>query len=297
MAAGRPVADVRPAAPSAGLRPSDGTLAVRGYAFPVNQVIASPERWARFLDDHVPGLTWLAATLREWGELPPGARRTWRVTVSASRAGDVSALAALNEDTGLLAVASLADQPPPFLGTPEVVRRVIGAHETVEQVFAQQPYFAVRRLPGFQRSVVVFDADAPSRPPGLRVARDGEWQALERLRHEADGVADEADVVDLAGPSQAGLVWVLTVGDVPKALFRVEGVSRRRVQVTDACVHPSARGGGLGAALLRGAANVARTEFARGVVLSVRADEAADRTAIRAGYQRVAIMDDVRLAQ
>lgn len=263
----------------------------------MTQLAASPDRWALFLDDHVPGLTWLAATLREWGELPPGARRTWRVTVSASRSGDVSAIAALHEESGLLAVAALPGQPPPFLGSPDDVTRVIGSHETVEAVFAGQPYFAVRRLPGFQRSVVVFDKDPPPRPQGLRVARDDEWQALERLRLESDGLADPKDAVDLAGPCQAGVVWVLTYADdVPKALFRVEGVSSRRIQVTDACVHPSVRGRGLGAALLRAAANVARTEYARGVVLAVPADEPADRTAKAAGYERAGLLDDVRLA-
>ena len=263
----------------------------------VSQIAARPDRWALFLDDHVPGLTWLAATLREWAELPPGARRIWRVTVSASRAGDVTALAALHEETGLLAVAALPGQPPPFLGAPDDVTRVIGSHETVESVFREQPYFAVRRLPGFQRSVVVFDRDPPPRPQGLRVARDDEWQALEKLRAESEGLADPGDAVELAGPCQAGLVWVIAFADdVPKALFRVEGVSSRRIQVTDACVHPSARTRGLGTALLRSAANVARTEFARGVVLAVPADEAADRTAKRAGYDRVGLLDDVRLA-
>ncbi len=263
----------------------------------MSQIAASPDRWALFLDDHVPGLTWLAATLREWGELPPGARRTWRVTVSASRQGDVSALAALHEETGLLAVAALPGYPPPFLGAPDDVTRVIGSHETVDAVFAQQPYFAVRRLPGYQRSVVVFDGEPPARPQGLRVARDDEWQLLETLRSESDVLPDLEDAVDLAGPCQAGVVWVLTYADdVPKAFFRVEGVSSRRIQVTDACVHPSARRHGLGAALLRSAANVGRTEYARGVVLAMPAHEAADRTATRAGYECVGLLDDVRLA-
>lgn len=263
----------------------------------MTQVSASPERWARFLDDHVPGLTWLAATLREWGELPPGARRTWRVTVSASRAGDVSALAALHEESGLLAVAALPGQPPPFLGTPDHVTRVIGSPGTVEAVFAQQPYFAVRRLPGFRRSVVVFDGEPVPRPRGLRVARDDEWERLEALRREAEGAGDPGDAVELAGPVQAGMVWVLAhADDVPKAMFRIEGVSSRRIQVTDACVHPSARRRGLGATLLRGAAQVARAEYARGVVLAVPEGDAAARTAARAGYTTVAELDDVRLA-
>lgn len=271
--------------------------APRGYPVPVSQVAATPERWALFLDEHVPGLTWLAATLREWGELPPGARRTWRVTVSASRSGDVSALAAMHEESGLLAVAALPGHPPPFLGAPDQVSRVIGAHETVEAVFQQQPFFAVRRLPGIQRSVIVFDGEPAARPKGFRLARDAEWQALEALRLEADGVEDPRDAVDLSGPAQAGSVWVLTYADdVPKAMFRVEGVSSRRIQVTDACVHPSARRKGLGAALLRAAANVGRTEYARGVVLAVPDDEPSQRTARRAGFEGVSLLDDVRLA-
>jgi GNAT superfamily N-acetyltransferase len=257
---------------------------------------ASPERWAAFLEDHVPGLTWLAATLREWAELPPGARRTWRVTASASRTGEVGALAALHEADGLLAVAATPGFPPPFLGTPETVRRLIGEPDTVEAVFAAEPWLAVRRLPGVRRSVVVFDGDAPPRPAGLRTARDDEWEILERMRRESDLAPDLAGAADLAGPCQAGLVWTLTVADLPQAMFRVEGVSRRRVQVTDACVHPSARGRGLGAALLRGAASVARSEYARGIVLAMPEDEPADRTAVRAGYRRVGLLDDIGLS-
>lgn len=263
----------------------------------MTQIATGPERWAAFLDDHVPGLTWLAATLREWGELPPGARKTWRVTVSASRSGDVSALAAMHEESGLLAVAALPDQPPPFLGAPDDVTRVIGAHDTVDTVFRQQPYFAVRRLPGFQRTVVVFDGESTPRPQGLRVARDDEWQTLEELRRVAEGAPDPQDAVDLAGPAQAGLVWVLAhADDVPKAMFRVEGISRRRIQVTDVCVHPAARHRGLGTTMLRAAANVARSEFARGIVIAVPSSDIADKMAKRVGYETVGLLDDVRLA-
>ena len=258
----------------------------------------TPERWARFLEQHAPGLTWLAATLLEWGELPPLARKSWRVTVHTSRAGEVSGIAALHAESGLLALASLPELPPPFLGEPESVKRLLGAPETLDQVFSAQPMLLLRRLPGFRRQVFLFDDEAPPRHPALVRAGAGAWDELEEFRREAAGSDDPVTPPELAGPVQRGLVWVLAneSGKGAGAMFRVEGVARRRVQITDACVAPALRGQGIGAALLRSAANIARTEYTRGAVIAVAVDDVAERTALRAGYTPVGFLDDVRLA-
>ena len=96
------------------------------------------------------------------------------------------------------------------------------------------------------------------------------WDELEEFRREAGGSIDPVTPPELAGPVQRGLVWVLAneSGQGAGAMFRVEGVARRRVQITDACVAPALRGQGIGAALLRSAANIARTEYARGAVIA-----------------------------
>ena len=258
----------------------------------------TPERWARFLEEHAPGLTWLASTLLEWGELPPLARKSWRVTVHTSRAGDVSGIAALHGESGLLALAALPGMPPPFLGEPELVTRLLGAPETLDAVFEAQPMLMLRRLPGFRRQVFVFDGEAPPRHPALERAGAEAWDELEEFRKEAGGSVDPVTPAELAGPVQRGLVWVLAQEDGAGAgaMFRVEGVARRRVQITDACVRPSLRGQGIGAALLRSAANIARTEYARGAVIAVAVDDIAERTTSRAGYTPAGFLDDINLS-
>jgi ribosomal protein S18 acetylase RimI-like enzyme len=257
---------------------------------------ASPDRWARFLDDHAPGLTWLAATLLEWAELPPFARKAWRVTASMTRAGEVSGLAALHDETGLLAVAATPDAPPPFLGEPDRVTRLVGDATTLAMVFEGVPMLAVRRLPGFARDVYVFDGDPMPRDPLLRRAKPEEWEALEQFRAAAAPDANPIVREELAGPTQRGLVWVLEGQDGVAGVFRVEGVSRRRVQVTDVCVHPDADARGVGEALMRSAAQIARVEYARGVVVAAASGETADVAALGAGFRKVGVLDDVRLA-
>jgi GNAT superfamily N-acetyltransferase len=256
----------------------------------------TPERWARFLDQHAPGLTWLAGTLLEWGELPPLARRAWSVTASTTRTGDVNALAAFHEESGLLVVAGTPDAQPPFYGDPEGVRRVLGAPESVETVFLGNPMLTVRRLPGFSRQVLTFDGDGAIRHPMLRRARPDEWQALEAFRTESDVERDPDALEDLAGPAQRGLVYVLEGEGGTAGMFRVEGVSRQRVQFADVYVHPSFRGRGLGTALLRSAAHVARSEYARGAVITMHHTAAGEKTGARAGFSAVGFMDDVRLS-
>lgn len=256
----------------------------------------SPDRWARFLEDAAPGLSWLAATLLEWTDLPPGARRAWRVTVSSTRDGDPTALAALHDQTGLLVVAAAPAQPSPFLGEPERVMRLLGEPQTLEDVFQAQPMLAVRRLPGFRRRVFLYDYDPPIPHPALRRARADEWERLDRLRRESDGMGDSEDSPDLAGPAQSGHLWLVEDDRGPVGMFRVEGISRKRVQLTDVGVHPRARGRGVGTALLRSAAYVARTEYALGAVLTLPDEESAVRAAERAGFAPGGVLDDVRLA-
>lgn len=258
--------------------------------------VGTPEKWARFLEENAPGLTWLAATLLEWGELPPFARRSWRVTVQTSRAGDVEGLGALHEETGLCVIAARAGLQAPFLGDADKVRRLLGAPESLDPVFKDQPMLLIRRLPGFRRQVFTYDGEAPARHPALQRASANAAEELEEFRKAADGNMDAVTPPELAGPVQRGLVWVLKGDSGPRAMFRIEGIARRRVQITDACVHPDFRGEGLGAAVLRSAASVARTEYARGAALAVPVGEGADATARRAEFTPAGFLDDVRLS-
>jgi ribosomal protein S18 acetylase RimI-like enzyme len=130
----------------------------------------------------------------------------------------------------------------------------------------------------------------------LRRAMPAEWEALERFRKSAWIDPDPVQPSDLAGPAQRGLVWLLEGASGVSGMFRVEGVSRRRVQVTEACIEPSVRGRGLGTELLRAAAHVARAEYARGLAMTLVPDEAAERTARRAGLLLGGTLDDVHLA-
>lgn len=257
----------------------------------------SPERWARFLEDHAPGLTWLASTLLEWAELPPGARRAWLVTAQATRAGDVEALAALHEASGLLAVAAKPGHPPPLFGESDRVHRLVGTPDTVEAVMASVPVLMLRRGPGVRSDVFTFDAETPpKRHPTLRRAEPGREAAVTALLDVASegggGVLD----ADVGGDLQRGALWTLERADGPVGLFRVAGVARRRIQVVDACVHPAARARGLGTALLQSVAHVARHEYARGAVVTAPASEAAQRTAARAGFTLAGALEDVRFA-
>src|SRR5205085_10802160 len=153
-----------------------------------------------------------------------------------------------------------------------------------------------RRLPGFRRQVFTCDGDGALRHPALRRARPDEWQALETFRAESEVEPDPQALEDLAGPAQRGMVYVLEGEGGVAGMFRVEGVSRQRVQFADAFVHPRFRGRGLGAALLRSAAHVARAEYARGSVLTMAHTAAGEKTGARAGYAAVGFMDDVRLS-
>ena len=65
----------------------------------------------------------------------------------------------------------------------------------------------------------------------LRKARRDEWETLERFRRESEVDPDPATLPELAGPSQRGLVWVLEGQDGVVGIFRIEGVSRRRVKI------------------------------------------------------------------
>ena len=254
------------------------------------------DRWARFLEDHAPGLTWLAATLLEWSELPPAAQRSWRVTVATTSGGDVAAIAAFHAESGVLAVAADRDAAPPVLAKPETVRRVVGTPGAVEAVFTALPMLAVRRLPGYRRLVMMHTAPHVERPAGLRKARPDESEELDHLREQAEVDVDPVAPADVSGATKRGLVWVLEreVGIV--GMFRVEGLARRRVQIADVCVPPPVRRQGIGTALMRAAAGVARTEYAGEAVMTILPGEAAERTARRAGYVVVGEEDDVRLA-
>lgn len=257
---------------------------------------SSPERWTRFLEEHTPGLTWLGATLLEWAEMPPAARRAWRVTVQESRSGEVTSLAALHDATGLLVLASLPDVPPPFLAEADRVVRVVGTTATVEAMFAESPHLLARRLPGTRRLVYTYDLDAPTPHVSLVRAPPGAWEDLERFRETSDGEPDPLTTPDLMGPAQQGLVWILVEEESIAGMFRIEGVGRRRVHVTDVCVYPTFREHGLGAALLRSAAHVARVHYARGTAIAVPESEAAARTAARAGYAPHEVIEDIRLS-
>lgn len=278
------------------------TLSLLSPTGPAVPTLNSPDRWARFLEDHAPGLTWLASTLLEWADLPPGARRAWLVTAQATRAGDVEALAALHEASGLLAVAALPGTPPPLFGEPERVRRVVGSPETVEATLTSVPVLMLRRGPGERRLVFVHDAEvAPPRHPDVQRARPGVEDSAEALRSLAgEGSAGFLDT-DLRGDVLRGSLFTLEQASSGRdrrllGLFRVDGVARRRIHVVDACIHPDAREDGLGSALLSSAAAVARTEYARGCVVTTPASDAAERTALRAGFTPAGLLDDIRFA-
>lgn len=270
------------------------------HTSPGNPTAMSPqtsaERWARFLEDQAPGLTWLAATLLEWSELPPGARRAWTVTIQASRAGEVSSLVAMHEETGVLAVAAVPGAPPPLFGEPSRVRRVLGTPEAVEALVAQVPELLLRRGPGVRRSVFVFDGEPRRRYPSVRRAPVTAVDALERFRARAGGDALSMTSGDLLGPVNQGHVWELLRENATAGMFRIEAVAARRVQVSDVCVDPALRGKGLGRALLESAASVARTEYARGCVVAAPADEVSERTARGAGFAPAGSVEDVQFA-
>ncbi len=257
----------------------------------------SPERWARFIEDHAPGLTWLASTLLEWAELPPGARRAWLVTAQATRAGEVEALAALHEGTGLLAIAAKSGTPPPLFGESDRVRRIVGSPETVEAMLNSVPVLMLRRGPGVRRLVFVYDGEnPPKRHPALRRAEPGSEPALDALRKLATEGGEGVLEADLAGGVQQGALWAVQRASGPVAMFRVEAVARRRIQVVDVCVHPDERERGLGTALLQSAAAIARAEYARGCVVTAPAAEAAERTAARSGFTPAGMLEDVTFA-
>ena len=218
------------------------------------------------------------------------------MTVSTSSGGDVNALSAFHAESGVLAVAAIPGVPAPVLAKPEAVRRIVGEPAVVEGVFAALPMLAVRRLPGYRRVVMMHSGPEPDRPRGLRKARADEWEELDRLRNEAELDADPVAPADVSGATKRGLVWVLEreVGIV--GMFRVEGLARRRVQIADVCVPPPVRRQGIGTALMRAAASVARTEYAGEAVTTILPGEAAEGTATRAGYVVVGEEDDVRLA-
>lgn len=274
--------------------PTPSLLSPTGPSVPT---LNSPDRWARFLEDHAPGLTWLASTLLEWADLPPGARKAWLVTAQATRAGDIEGLAALHEASGLLAVAALPGTPPPLFGEPDRVRRLVGTPETVEATLRSVPVLMLRRGAGERRLVFVHDAEPPpARHPDVQRARPGVEESAEALRTLAGEGSGGVLEADLRGDVLRGALFTLTRDRRLVGLFRVDGVARRRIQVVDACIHPDAREDGLGSALLSSAASVARTEYARGCVLTVPATDAAERTALRAGFAPAGLLDDVRFA-
>lgn len=257
---------------------------------------SSAERWARFLEEHAPGLTWLAATLLEWSELPPGARRAWTVTIQAARSGEVSSLVAMQEETGVLAVAAMPDAPPPLFGEPSRVRRALGAPETLEALVAQVPELLLRRGPGVRRSVFVYDGEPRRRYPSVRRAAVTAVDALERFRARAGGEWMSMTAGDLLGPVNQGHVFELVRENETAGMFRVEAIAARRVQVADVCIDPDLRGRGLGRALLESAAAVARSEYARGCVVAVPAEEVAERTARGAGFVAAGTIEDLEFA-
>jgi GNAT superfamily N-acetyltransferase len=269
---------------STSAQPPPGPISVRD----------APERWVRFLENVSPGLTWLAATLLEWAELPPAARRAWRVTVQGTRDGEVDGLAALHEESGILAVACVPPRPPPFLVEPETVRRLLGTPEAVDAALSDIPMLRLRRGAGVRRSVHVYDGEGARPHPALRRAEPGSEAELGQLRADAGDPVLSPAAGDLVSAVQRGAVWVLSRAEGIVAMFRIEGVARRRVQVADACVRPDARGRGLGTAILESAAFVSRREYSRGCVVAVPAAEAAERTVVRAGFTRVGELEDVR---
>jgi hypothetical protein len=270
----------------------------------VTTTSATPERWARLIDDRSPGLTWLAATLLEWTALIPAERRTWRVTVTATRGGVIQALAALHEETGVLAVVAQPDAPTPFIGLPEGVRRLLGEPSVVEAVMEAVPELGERLLLSVRRSIHVSrehhlrggDAEARRpRDPDVRKARDGEVAELERLRTESGADPDPMNAVDLAWATHRGHVWVLQGEGGIQGMFRVDGASLRHVQIADLVVPPRVRGKGVGTRVAGAAAQVAREEYAGSAVAAVLEGVAGRATFAAAGYEEVGSLDDVRL--
>jgi ribosomal protein S18 acetylase RimI-like enzyme len=255
----------------------------------------TPERWARFLDETSPGLTWLAASFLEWADLPPAARLPWNVTVSAKQGGEITALAAVHEDTGLLAVACAPGGAPPFIGLPQNVRRILGEPAAVAALLARVPELGEGVARTARRTVAVFSGDPGPKEAALRRARDDEKDDVQRLRLEAPADHDPVTPGELDAPMQRGLVWILDGSLGTLGMFRIEGASRRRVQVADAGVPPPLRRRGLGTRLLRGAAAVARSEYAGDAVLVFAPNEPAERAVARAGFHVVGHLDDVRV--
>jgi GNAT superfamily N-acetyltransferase len=256
---------------------------------------ATPERWARLVDERSPGLTWLAATLLEWSALLPAERRSWRVTSSAARGGAIQAMAALHEERGLMAIVSQPDAPTPFFGLPENVQRVLGDPAALEATMAAVPELESRRLLSVRRTVHVALGHLRARDPGLRRARDAEVADLEALRVDSGADPDPMQPVDLGWATLRGHVWVLEDETGLLGMFRVDGASLRHVQIADLVVPPSQRGRGHGTRLARAAAQVAREEFARDAVLAVIEGVAPRATLRSAGFQELGALDDVRL--
>jgi GNAT superfamily N-acetyltransferase len=256
---------------------------------------ATPERWARLIDERSPGLTWLAATLLEWSALLPAERRSWRVTAAASRGGAVQSLAAFHDERGILAVVAAPDVPPPFFGLPDAVRRLLGEPAAIEAVIASVPELEARIASTTRRTVHVAIGDPGPRDAGTRRARDEEVDVLERLRRESGGEEDPMAPVDLAAAALRGQLWALEENGVLLGTFRVEGASLRHVQVSDLIVPPGLRGRGLGTRLVRAAAQVAREEFTGQAVMAVPEGTRARNTLHGGGYLETGALDDVRL--
>jgi ribosomal protein S18 acetylase RimI-like enzyme len=255
---------------------------------------ATPERWARLIDERSPGLTWLASTLLEWSALLPAARRSWHVTAAASRGGAVQSLAAFHDELGILCVVSAPDVPAPFFGMPDAVRRLVGEPVAVDALVASVPELEPRIAQRTRRSVHVALGDGGGRDPAARRARDEEIEVVERLRRESGGDPDPMSPVDLAAAALRGNLWVLEENGVLLGTFRVDGASLRHVQVADAIVPPTLRGRGLGTRLVRAAAKVAREEYAGQAVVEVPEGGRARRALDGGGFLETGALDDVR---
>jgi ribosomal protein S18 acetylase RimI-like enzyme len=216
------------------------------------------------------------------------------VSAQGTRSGELESLAAVHEANGTLAIAAVPGASAPFLGTPDRVRRIVGAREVVESLLDQSPVLRLRRGAGVEREVFVFDGDPPRRPPGVERAKLESWEALELLRSTSVNDVETLTPSDMASTIQRGHVWVLNHGGTPVGLFRIEGIGQRRIQVTDLCVHPKFRGQGLGTALLEAAASIAKGEFSRGCVVAEVAHESGERAARRAGFASIGMLEDVQ---
>lgn len=255
---------------------------------------ATPERWARLIDDRSPGLTWLAATLLQWSALLAAERRSWRVTATAVRGGKIQALAALHEDTGVLALVAEPEAPTPFFGLPDAVRRVMGDPEVVLRALDAVPELEARRTLSVRRSVHVATESAEAADAEVRRARDEEVNGIEHLLFEGGADPDPMDPVDLTSVVNRGDLWVLTSGPAVVGSFRVAGHSLRHVQIEDLVVKAALRGQGLDTRLARAAAHVARREYAGTAVAAVPESEAARRAFASAGWAQTGTLEDVR---